>query len=168
MSYDDYLDKHITEPRLGAEYQAVKDTLITAGWGKYHQFPAGYQVIKGFGNPNLDYEKADHYDVGVEQHMNNGWSVKLEEYYKKLYSLVVPYEPINYTNGGSGTAYGTEVLIKKDRTMNWWGWLSVGYTKTKRHNDVTGEDFPVSYDQPYIVNVVYEWKITPKWTFGAK
>lgn len=167
-SYDDYLGRQVVEPRLGAEYQVRTNTLVTAGWGKYHQFPAGYQVIKGFGNPNLNYEKAEHYDLGVEQHMDDGWSVKVEEYYKKLYSLVVPYQPTNYTNGGSGKAYGTELLIKKDRTTNWWGWISVGYTKTKRHNDVTGEDFPAPYDQPYIINVVYEWKITPKWTFGAK
>jgi outer membrane receptor protein involved in Fe transport len=167
-SYDDYLDKHVVEPKLSAEYYVMKDTLVTAGWGRYHQFPAGYQVIEGFGNPHLDYEKADHYDVGVEQQVSNGWSIKVDEYYKKLYSLVIPYQPENYINGGSGKAYGTEILIKKSLTTDWWGWLSVGYSKTERNNDITGEKFSTAYDQPYIINLVYTWKITPKWTFGAK
>lgn len=167
-SYDDYLDKHVVEPKLSAEYYVMKDTLLTAGWGRYHQFPAGYQVIEGFGNPHLDYEKADHYDVGVEQQVSNGWSIKVDEYYKKLYSLVIPYQPENYINGGSGKAYGTEILIKKSLTTDWWGWLSVGYSKTERNNDITGEKFSTAYDQPYIINLVYTWKITPKWTFGAK
>lgn len=168
ISYDDYLDKHFAEPRLGAEYTVTNNTLATAGWGKYHEFPEGHQVIEGFGNPHIDYEKADHYDLGVEQKITDGWSLKVEEYYKKLHSLVVPHEPENYINGGTGKAYGTEVLIKKDRKAAWSGWVSFGYSKTERQNDLTGENFNVAYDQPYIVNVVYEWKITPKWTFGAK
>jgi hypothetical protein len=33
---------------------------------------------------------------------------------------------------------------------------------------VTGEAFPFSYDQPLIVNMVYEWNFAKNWTFGAK
>lgn len=166
-SQDDYSRRNAVEPRLGAEYTIMKDTLLTAGWGNYHQFPAGYQVIEGFGNPRLDYEKADHYDLGVEHHFRDGWSVKVEEYYKKLYNLVIPHQPENYINGGSGKAYGMELFIKKDRTTNWWGWIAIGYSKTKRHNDVTGEDFPFNYDQPYIVNIVYNQRVFRTWVFGA-
>jgi TonB-dependent receptor-like protein/carboxypeptidase-like protein len=166
-SQDDYLDRRALEPRLGAEYIAMRDTLVTAGWGKYHQFPAGYQVLEGFGNPHLGYEKADHYDLGVERQISSGWSVKAEEYYKKLYDLVIPHQPENYVNGGSGKAYGTELFLKKDRTDNWWGWISVAYSRTQRHNDLTGEDFSFGYDQPYIVNIVYDRMVFQKWIFGA-
>lgn len=40
--------------------------------------------------------------------------------------------------------------------------------KTERHNDLTGEKFPFSFDQPLIINLVYEWSFLPKWTVGAK
>lgn len=141
---------------------------MTAGWGKYHQFPQGFQVVRDFVNPGLSYEEADHYSVGVEQQLHDAWSVKLEGYYKKLSELVIPHDPENYINGGSGTAYGMEALVKKNKTTGWSGWLSASYTRTKRHNDVTGEAFPYSYDQPLIVNMVYEWNFAKNWTFGAK
>ena len=167
-SFDDYFDKYITEPRLGAEYSLSADTLLTAGWGKYHEFPQGNQIIEKFGNPNLSHLKADHYVLGAERQIGSGWSAKVEGYYKDLYNLPVPHETLNYINAGSGQAYGAEVLVKKDRTTDWWGWVSAAYSKTERHNDLTGERFPYPYDQPYILNLVYNLKITPRWTFGAK
>lgn len=167
-SYESYFGKFRAEPRVALEVTPVKNTLLTAGWGKYHQFPQGPQVINGMGNPNLSYEKADHYSLGVEQQLPDAWSAKLEGYYKTFEDLVIPHVPENYLNGGSGTAYGVEALLKKNRTADWSGWLSVAYTKTKRHNDLTGEAFPYAYDQPLIVNLVYEWNFARNWTFGAK
>ena len=167
-SYEDYLHTSEYEPRLSAEYQASKETLVTAGWGKYHQFPQGYEVIPKMGNPGLDNIKADHYNLGIERLLTEGWSTRFEVYYKDLYDLVVPDVEKNYVNGGSGKAYGAELLIKKNRTESWSGWLSATYSRTERRNDLTGEKFPYSYDQPIVLNLVYEWQFRPQWTFGAK
>jgi hypothetical protein len=167
-SYEDYLRTSEYEPRLSAEYQATKDTLMTAGWGKYHQFPQGHEVIPNMGNPELDNTKADHYNLGAERRVTGGWSAKLDVYYKELYDLVVPDVDKNYVNGGSGKAYGSELLIKKNKTDAWSGWIAATYSKTERRNDLTGEKFPYSYDQPVVLNFVYEWIFRPKWTFGAK
>jgi len=167
-SYETYFDKYMLEPRLALELTPAEKTLVTLGWGKYHQFPEGFQVIKGIGNPGLGYIKADHYSLGAEQKLAEGWSAKAEGYYKKFSDLVVPHEPENYINGGSGNAWGAELFIKKNRTQNWSGWLSASYSKSKRRNDVTGEKFPFSYDQPFVLNLVYDWNFLPKWTLGAK
>ncbi len=167
-SYGSYLHDSEYEPRMSAEYQATESTLFTAGWGKYHQSPQGFQIIDKMGNRDLENIKADHYGLGAEQKLANGWITKLDLYYKDLYDLVIPDEEKNYINGGSGEAYGAEMLIKKNKTDSWSGWISATYSKTKRHNDITGEDFPYSYDQPWVINLVYEWKFKPKWTFGAK
>ena len=166
-SYEKYFDKYLIEPRLSAEYSVTDTTLLTAGWGKYHQFPQIEMVLEGLGNPDLDFEKADHYTLGWERRLPDGWSVRIEEYYKRLYNLVIPHLPENFINGGSGQAYGTELFIKKDRTGPWWGWVSIGHSKTKRHNDITGEDFVYSYDQPNIINVVYNRVVAGKWLFSA-
>jgi hypothetical protein len=167
-SYESYFGKYRLEPRLSTEIKAAQDTLVTAGWGKYHQFPEGPQVIEGMGNPKLSYITADHYSIGVEQQLPDGWSAKIEGYYKVLDNIVIPQQPENYSNGGSGKAYGSELLIKKSRNSNWSGWLSATYSRTERHNDVTGEKFPYRYDQPLVMNLVYQWHITPVWTLGAK
>ena len=167
-SYESYFEKYRLEPRLGLEFNLTKNTLVTAGWGKYHQFPEGFQVINGMGNPNLSYVNADHYTLGLQQQFKDGWSGKIEGYYKEFDDVVVPHQPENYLNAGSGHAYGSEIFINKNRTADWSGWLSASYSKTERKNDLTGEEFPFSYDQPVIVNLVYEWHFRPKWTVGAK
>jgi hypothetical protein len=167
-SYETYFEKYRAEPRLGLEVTPLKDTLVTAGWGMYHQFPQGFQVVRDFGNPNLTYEKATHYSLGVEQQLPEEWSAKVEGYYKTLEDLVIPHDPENYVNGGSGKAYGAEALVKKNKTSHWSGWLSIAYTKTERTNDLTGAAFPFSYDQPWVVNLVYDWNFARQWTFGAK
>jgi hypothetical protein len=167
-TYEDYFDRYRFEPRLSAEYYLSRDVLLTAGWGKYHQLAQGHEIISNGGNPTLGYLEADHYVAGIEQQVKDGWSVRLEGYYKDLENLPVPHQPENYVNGGSGKAYGSELLIKKRRTTDWTGWLAVGYSKTERRNDLTGESFPFAYDQPLIINLVYEWNFTSKWTFGAK
>ncbi|OGR01316.1 MAG: hypothetical protein A2511_15580 [Deltaproteobacteria bacterium RIFOXYD12_FULL_50_9] len=167
-SYESYFGRYRLEPRVSTEIVPVKDTLITAGWGQYHQFPEGFQIIEGMGNRHLGYVNAEHYALGVEQRFKEGWSVKIEGYYKNLDDVVTPNLVENYSNDGSGTAYGSELLIKKNRIHDWSGWLAAGYSKTKRRNEVTGEEFPYSYDQPVIINLVYEWNFLPKWTVGAK
>jgi hypothetical protein len=167
-AYESYFDKYKTEPRLFAEYTPFRHTLITAGWGKYHEFPQAYQVMEKLGNPELGYMQADHYVLGATQQLTNGWSLRIEEYYKKPYKLVVPDATLNYVNAGSGKSYGTEAMITKNRTADWWGWITAGYSRSVRHNELTGETFSSPYDQPYIVNLVYNYKFSPKWTFGAR
>lgn len=50
---------------------------------------------------------------------------------------------------------------------DWWGWISISHARTKRHNDVTGQAFCFPYDQPYIVNVVWDRRVFNTWVFGA-
>ncbi|MBI5178355.1 MAG: carboxypeptidase regulatory-like domain-containing protein [Nitrospinae bacterium] len=168
-TYGSYFDKFTIEPRLGAEYQLFRETLVTAGWGKYHQFPMGYEVARNIGNPDLGYVGAEHYVLGVEQGFDYGYTAKVEGYYKKLYDIIVPHAPENYLNGGSGTAYGAELLLKKSPAGDEWsGWVSLSRAATQRTNDLTGKSFPYNADQPVIVNLVYSWHVTERWTFGAK
>lgn len=168
QTYGDYLKRSTLEPRLSLEYRHSEETLITAGWGRYHQFPDGPQMVRNFGNPSLDYFKADHYVLGVERKYGHGWSAKAETYYKRLFDLVTPHQPEIYLNGGSGKAYGFELLFKKDRTDDWSGWLSVGYSRSERRNDFTGQAFAFKNDQPLIINAVYSRKLGERWNFGAK
>lgn len=167
-SYEDYFDRYVLEPRLGGEYSLTEKTLLTAGWGQYHQFPAGHEVIKVIGNPDLGYIRAEHYTLGAEQDLGDGWTVKLEGYYKKLSDVVVPDETYNYLNEGSGKAYGSELLIRRNSRSTWWGWLSFDYSRTFRRNELTGEDFSYRYDQPLVINAVFTWEFAQTWTFGAR
>ena len=167
---DSYLNKSYTEPRLGAEWEWSEKTLLTAGWGKHNQVPSGQQIAPNFGNPQLGHILADHSVVGVSHKLDADWSWKAEAYYKKFSDLVVGVSDpaVNYVNGASGKAYGTELLIKKEATERLSGWLALTVSRSERQNDLTGETFRFEYDQPVNATLITKYKISEEWTFGSK
>jgi len=167
-THDDYLDRTYIEPRLGAEWEWSPRTLLTAGWGKYNQFPAGGQVIDVFGNPNLQRLRATHSVLGIAQKLDAGWTWKLEGYYKTFDDLVTSDPVVRYTNGASGKAHGAELLVKKDSATLWSGWLSLTYSQSRRKVDATGATLPLDFDQPIIATGVLSYKYSSDWSFGAR
>jgi len=167
-SRENYLDKSYTEPRVGAEWEWSERTLLTAGWGKHNQFPADLQVLREFGNPKLSHIKAEHSVLGIAQKLDAGWSWKAETYYKK-FSDVVVNDPVQiYVNGGSGNAYGVEMLIKKDPTARLSGWFALTLSQSARRNDITGEAFRFQFDQPVNATLVATYRLSNNWSLGAK
>lgn len=167
---DGYLGHRYTEPRVGLEWQATPATTYTAAWGRHNQFPAGEQVIAGFGNTGLWHLRATHSVLGVQQKLAQGWSWKLEAYQKKFSDFVVADPTVNYINGGSGRSRGAELLIKKDPAAGGRlsGWFALSLSKARRQNDVTGREFPFDFDQPVIAHLVAQYRMSERWMFGAK
>ncbi|MCR5883450.1 TonB-dependent receptor [Rhizobacter sp. J219] len=167
---DGYLGRRYTEPRLGVEWKSSPDTTFTAAWGRHNQFPAGEQVIPGFGNTGLWHLRATHSVLGVAQKLDRGWSWKLEAYQKKFSDFVVSDPTVNYVNGGSGRSRGAELLVKKDPNGGGKlsGWLALSLSKARRQNDITGREFPFDFDQPVIAHLVMQYRQSERWMYGAK
>ena len=156
-------------PRAAIEFDADKTLLFTFAWGQYVQYPEGPEIVDVWGNPDLDLLRSEHFTIGVDKKLNDGWRVKTEAYYKTFDDLPVPHETLNYVNDGSGEAWGTELLIKKEANGSpLSGWASVAYAKTERTNDLTGEKFSASFDQPWIANLVARYETDFKWIFSAR
>ncbi len=167
-SYEDYLRRGYTEPRLGIEWDMTPQTLFTAGWGRHNQMPTGAQATRTFGNPNLEHLRADHSVAGVTYKLDELWSVKAEAYYKKFSNLVVDDPQLNYVNGASGKAYGMELLVKKDSGEQLSGWFALSLARSTRRNDITGESFRFELDQPVNATLVTSYQLDNDWTLGAK
>jgi outer membrane cobalamin receptor len=167
---DGYLGRRYTEPRVGLEWKSTPRTTFTAAWGRHNQFPAGEQVIPGFGNTGLWHLRATHSVLGVAQKLDAGWSWKLEAYQKKFSDFVVADPTVNYVNGGSGRSRGAELLIKKDPNAGGKlsGWLALSLSKARRQNDLTGREFPFDFDQPVIAHLVMQYRQSERWMYGAK
>ena len=165
---EDYLDKQFIEPRLAAEYALSDSTLLTAGFGLYHQSPDYIVSSEVFGNPDIEYSKSVHAQVGVQKSLNHGWSVKSELYYKTLDDLATTDDELNYTNDGEGSAYGLDTLLRKNLTNKFSGWAAVSLSEADRTDKRTGESFVFDYDQPVNISLVGTYKYNKKWSFGAK
>lgn len=167
-SYEGYLSKSYTEPRIGLEWEATAQTLVTAGWGRHNQMPTGQQIANAFGNPRLGHLRADHSVLGVSHRVDDLWSWKAETYFKRFSDLVVDDPQLNYVNGASGSAYGLELLVKKDSGERLSGWMSLSLARSERRNDLTGEAFRFELDQPVNATLVSSYQLNDDWSLDAK
>ena len=175
--YDDYLKESNLQPRIESRYEVNPSWTLTSAVGKHYQFPRDFFAItKSLGNPDLKQANSEHYVVGFEYQLNDTISAKLEVYYKDIHDIIISnpdYEDsssneVKYINNASGRASGIELLVNKNFTNNWYGWMSVAYSKTKRTNHNTGENFNFGYDRPWIINLVASYDYSKHVTVGAK
>lgn len=174
-SRDLYLRQQHTEPRLGLEWAYSPSTRFSAAWGQHHQQPGAVQMLPELGNPQLRHLRARHRMLGMDQRLQGGWSWRAEVYDKQLDQLVIADPLRQYVNGGSGRAWGAELLLRKDADGQPHdalgrvsGWLSLSWARSLRHNDSTGERFDFEFDQPLVLHLVARWKRDDQMSFGAK
>jgi len=177
------------EPRLGFKYLLNKDLALKGAWGIYNQFIFTAQdedailSIVDFWNPipeNYQAKRVEHYIIGLEQWLGDGWFASIEGYYKP-YSNTLTINPNqsfidptdDYTEG-TAVVYGTELLLKKS-TGALTGWLGISYTDSEQEFDFNndgqiiaadGEVYKSKFDQPYSVNLVLGYALSEKNSFG--
>ena len=165
---EDYLDTSFVEPRLALEYLLADDWLLSAGVGLYHQTPGIIETDKVFGNPKLDYIESRHVVAGIEKEFQQGWHLKTDIYYKDLDKLVTGSDDTRFSNDGEGKAYGLELLIRKELTNRFSGWMSVTASRAERQHKITRDRFKFDYDQPVNISLVGQYKLSDRTRLGAK
>ncbi len=174
--YFSYPDQGDVSPRFSAEYQLVPHTtMLNIAVGDYYQsqpFPEyGDRNNTGL-NRYLKDMHARSYAAGFEQILGDGLKTTLEGYYKKYDKLAVSEQFIYSANDtvrsqknlnvGRKTSYGLEFFLQQKQVKNFYGTLSVSWSKTRdedpRQPQVVGE-FLDTYDFPWIV-VLSVGKIT--------
>lgn len=174
-SETDYIDESFLEPRLRIAYRPADNWELSAATGRYHQLPALLEIAPIVGNPDLKHTKSDHYVLGVAR-LYSGWSWKAEAYYKEMWDLALALSADsdadfrrNYSNDATGEAYGVELFLNKDLTGNWYGWISLAVSETRRRNERTGMERDFDYSRPLIFNIVGNRQSDDgQWLFGFK
>ena len=171
---DNYLRERRLEPRARWQYDFKDKWQTYAAIGRYSQLPELEQMIVGVGNPNLTTIKADHFVWGIAHELGRGWSIKTDLYYKKLQNIVASIDPgepdadLRYSNDAKGSAYGAEIVLNKDPTGKWYGWVALGLSKTDRTDLRSGETTPFTYDKPITLDLVLNWDLSERWMMGLK
>ena len=183
-SWDDYTEQSFLQPKLQTRWQFLDDWAWQTAYGNYHKLPNDFfSYSPTTGNQDLKQPESTHYETGLEYQYSDSLLARVDVYYKTMDKLILArqdesvYPGLNeeeylalpkYTNDATGRAYGMELFINKDITDNWYGWLSVAYSRTFRKNEITDKSFRYQTDQPLIVNMVanYQWNDT--WNLGMK
>lgn len=97
-----YTAAHQVSPRFNAVWQALHDTTVHIGYSRYLSPPpfelVGSQTIAKFANTTAApavtvsnsplAEKANYYDVGVQQKITQQFKVGVDTYYKQSHNLI--------------------------------------------------------------------------------
>ena len=177
------------EPRIGFKYLLNTNLALKGAWGKYNQFIFTAQdedailSIVDFWNPipeNYKAKAVQHYILGFEQWLGEGWSASVEGYYKPYSNTLVINPNQNFIDPdddyteGTAEVYGAEFLLKRD-AGKLTGWLGLSYMNSSQEFDFNGdgqiieregEVYKSKYDQPFSANVVISYTASKKNSFG--
>lgn len=183
-------------PRFSVRWSATEATTLKGAWGLFEKLPEPQWLLEGFGNPTLGPERAQHYIVGVEHAFSELVSLDVQLFYNRRSQLRQPSDEQRlqdgrlvsevWNNGGTGTTYGLEVLLRHLATPSgrFFGW--VAYTLSRsvqrdtrrggamqngpRDGGISGdtllvEEYLAPFDQTHILTLVGQWVLP--WRFEA-
>ena len=177
------------EPRALMSYRLNSDSHVDVSFTQMGQYVHLLTSSSGggFGNDiwvpsteGVPLEKAQQIALSYGQKWREkGWDFQLETYYKKSENLIDYRQGANLflfdknweqiiEKNGKGRAYGFEFFLKKE-SRNWNGWLSytISWSERQFENINGGDWFAQRYDRRHNLNLVYEQKLSKKWTFNA-
>ena len=95
--------------------------------------------------------------LGVERRFGQAWKADAEAFYKDYRDLIVDNPDFRtlddqfFTNEGIGRTYGLEMMVRRERVGNVFGWLSYTLSRSERR-DHPGEDWYLfDFDQTHIL-----------------
>lgn len=172
------------EPRLAARYEFGQGTSVKAAWGVFRQGPLAQNLGPTLGNPYLALSRSEQTVLGVEQQLLPKLLLDVQAFYNWRSELVVGSGTIverdgarvreNFRNGGTGQAYGLEVLLKQDITERFFGWIAYTLSRSEQRHDRLSDEAgkavytPVSFDQTHNLIVVGSYKLDGGWEVGSR
>ena len=172
-------------PRGSMVWSIGKDWKVRAAAGRYHQFPTFDQLFGRFANPNLQSERATHYNASVERRFGESTRLLVEVYDREdddlFFSLSEPrmvgsiatFTELPFQNSLNGHARGFELTLQRRSANKFSGWVSYAYSRTQLTDSQTGLTFVSDTDQRHTVNVYGSyrfnetWNLSSEWRYGS-
>jgi TonB dependent receptor/CarboxypepD_reg-like domain/TonB-dependent Receptor Plug Domain len=174
------------EPRFNAKLETGENSSIKASYNRMTQYihlmsntaaSTPLDVWTSSTN-NIKPQLTDQVALGYFKNFgNNDYETSLEVYYKDFQNQIDYADRANlFLNPtfekdllfGNGRAYGVELYIKKNKGKL-TGWTSYTLARTERQIEGLnkGEWFPNRFDRTHTLNIVAQYELSKKWSFGA-
>ncbi|TVR03016.1 MAG: hypothetical protein EA398_05705 [Deltaproteobacteria bacterium] len=174
------VERWALDGRLAARYALTDEWTLKAGVGTFHQAPSPDESdpTRTFGNPDLRLPWAIHYVGGVEASLSDRWELNAELFWKDLRDRVARTDavvdtpggprPAIYDNAGVGRVYGLELLIRRQLTERFFGWMAYTLSRSERR-DRPGEPWRVfDFDQTHILTLLGSYNLPRNWSVGGR
>lgn len=180
VTYYSALDNIVTfDPRLRFGVQVAEKTTLKGGIGIYSQAPQPIEYSDVYGNPRVGPERGLQNSVGIAQAFPYGITLDATVFFNYLFANVASSfltefrdgpmpVPENYANTQIGRTYGAEILLRKELTSNFFGWLAYTISRSERRN-APGEDWVLfDFDQTHILTLIGVYRLPRGWQVGAR
>jgi CarboxypepD_reg-like domain/TonB-dependent Receptor Plug Domain len=172
-----------TSPWVQGEVKLPHGTAVRGGAGIYQQFPEFDQVIGTLGTRDARAQRAEQYDLGVEQRLGASvrWQVTVFDREESGFfrragaenrlvdgrvvrgSITAPYAP-----SLEGFARGVEVLLQRRAINGVSGWLAYSYGRIRNTDTRTDETYWSDLDQRHAINLYVSYRLSDRTSVSAK
>ncbi len=165
-------------PRLSARWDIDDRLALKAGLGLYSEGARNGDAARPFGNPAVLPERAWQATLGTEVRPLAGVFLSVEAFYKGLSDLVVrtsavetvdgAARPVLLDNAGVGRVFGLEVLLRKELSERFFGWIAYTLSRSDRI-DRPGEPRRLfDFDQTHNLTAIASYKFARNWQLGGR
>ncbi len=165
------------DPRLALRWQVTDTLTLKGGVGRYSQPPLSLQTIPEFGNPDLGWEHAVHYALGLETRLLPWLDLDVEAFLQRRFDLAVRSARYverggevvreNYANTGDGRAYGLELQLKVVEVPGLVAWLSYTLSRSEQRSTPDASYRTSSLDQTHNLVAVASYELGSDWAVGG-
>jgi hypothetical protein len=171
-------------PWVQAEWRATRALRVRGAAGRYEQFADFDKVLGASGNPDLVPERANQYDIGIEQRLSATLRASATVYDREEDDMlrrpgsetrvldgrgVRGLASATYENRLDGFARGVEFMVQRSVPgAGVSGWLSYAYGRNRYHDVVNGETFWGDNDQRHTLNAFAIYRHSDRASFVVK
>ncbi|MEM1337898.1 MAG: TonB-dependent receptor [Bacteroidota bacterium] len=163
--YSSLFDSWNLVPRISISKKVGKSSSVSLAFGDFRQIPES-EILREQ-TDDIDFEGSRHWILNY-QLKQEGYTFRIEGYWKDYSSLIREFPDNVYDNSGFGFARGVDVFWKDEKTIpNLSYWISYSYLDSKRlYRDFLEEATP-SFLSNHNLNCIANYKIGEKITLGA-
>ncbi len=164
----------VPQPRLNVIYQMLPRLGFKAAVGMYAQAPVGDDLSAVFGNPQLGVSHATHALAGVNFKLRDDVTLEETLFYSHSTDLVVrsdsptPHLAQALVQEGEGRAYGVQLLLRKELSARFFGWISYTLMRSERLDHPGGSYRLFDYDQTHVGAIVGSYDLGAGFELGAR
>ena len=167
--------------RISGRYELNDAHTLKAAVGTYSQTPQpiGIVIHEQFGEPDLPPTKAAQHVIGHEWRITDLLSLDAQAYYNYMwdvprsYNSRIDYDPsreiqARYFSDGLGRMYGIELMLRRARTENFFGWISYSLSRSEIWSKTEDKYILSNRDEPHHLQLMGSWKLGRGWDGGVR
>lgn len=165
-------------PRLSARWDLSEQFALKAGLGRYSEGARNGDAAQPFGNPAILPERAWQATLGTGLRPLPGVFLSVETFYKSLSDLIVRTPALETVNGvarprlldnaGTGRVLGLEILLRKELTARFFGWIAYTFSRSDRIDRPGAPRRLFDFDQTHNLTAIASYRFASHWQLGVR